>query len=511
MAKKDNINASIFCALKVSEKSKVPVLLIANPGMGKSTTVEMYAEARGYELILLRGNSESAESILGYSVSPGDIKPGETQSAIHLRPDWFQKLLDNDAAGKKSLLFLDEITTANEFVQAALLHLIFERKVGTEDIPESTLIVSAGNYASNLSNTMQMLPPLMNRFEIFNIQADVDDLDTFLSKYDGATTGSKHNKKKEIAEEMKMLDSQEVNQTKLGDDFEDKVGDYIERTVKLTAKQLMVGSQKKLNLNITDMQDIYSDLEDDAELPGFVTLRTLGYLVEVAKESYMCFGKAGLTSNNFKKMIRGLVGIGLTRNSNGEVVKNDLTNIWFDNFKDVVNDIEKMNNHTLPVYVKFFKDAVKGKTTFEVADMNAIINKFKEFKADKTVTSIERPIDGPIVGKICDILKASGSNLIKFKLSKKDNITNQISIEKFNGMASFWTYVADTMNIIDEFVHDKTKNYQTDTVSVVDIAKEALCKNSWKLKTVRKLMILNDPDLGSMIPEIKSIAGDENE
>lgn len=58
MTKKEqnDINVSIFCALKVSEMSKVPVLLMANPGTGKSSTVEMFSEVRGYKLILLRGN-----------------------------------------------------------------------------------------------------------------------------------------------------------------------------------------------------------------------------------------------------------------------------------------------------------------------------------------------------------------------------------------------------------------------------------------------------------------------
>ena len=511
MAKKDNINASIFCALKVSEKSKVPVLLIANPGMGKSTTVEMYAEARGYELILLRGNSESAESILGYQVSPGNIKPGDTQSAIHLRPDWFQEMLDNEAAGKKSLLFLDEITTANEFVQAALLHLIFERKVGKEDIPDDTLIVSAGNYASNLSNSMQMLPPLMNRFEIFNIQADIDDLDTFLSRYDGAIAGTMKDRKSEIFKEMKQLDSQEIDLTSLPSDFENKVGDYIERVVKMTAKQFIAGGQKKLNLNITEMNDIYSDLENDEPLRGFVTLRTLSYLVEVAKASYLNFGKAGLTSNNFRKMVDGLVGIGLTRNSQGEVAKNRLTDVWMKNFRDVVNDIEKMNNKTLPGYIDFLSKIIKDKKTLEVSDMNAIINKFKEIKSDQSISNIERPIDPAIIQKLCGVLKDSSSSATKIKVNRSEDLKKQLPKAKFHGIVSYWNYVVDTMNSIVNLVNDESRNYTEATKTYVESITDDLRKHQWKLRTVQKMYVLEDPALGSALPEIKNILGSDGE
>ena len=129
----DSINVSIFTALKVSEVSKVPVLIMSNPGVGKSTSVEMYAKVRGYNLVLLRGNSTTAEEIMGYDVADTNLEEPTTK---HLRPSWYTKILKEHESGGKSLLFLDEITTANEYVQAALLHLVFERKVGDEKLPE---------------------------------------------------------------------------------------------------------------------------------------------------------------------------------------------------------------------------------------------------------------------------------------------------------------------------------------------------------------------------------------
>ena len=172
-SKNNDINAQIFYALKVSEESRVPFLFMSAPGMGKSTSVDMFAKIRGYELEVLRGNSTSESEVMGYDVV--DTTPG-SKSTIHLRPSWYNKVLENAANGKRTLLFLDEITTCPEHVQSALLHLIFERKVGDENIPEDTLIVSAGNYSQSLGNTFGLIPPLMNRFCIFNIVPEKEDV-----------------------------------------------------------------------------------------------------------------------------------------------------------------------------------------------------------------------------------------------------------------------------------------------------------------------------------------------
>lgn len=287
MSKKD-INSSIFAALKVSEKSKVPFLLIGNPGTGKTTTVEMFSKIRGYEMILLRGSQSTPEEILGYDVSEPSISKSTT---VKLRPAWFEKLLNNTKSGKKCLLFLDEITTANEYTQSALLHLIFERKVGDEDLPEDTLIVSAGNYASNLSSQFNLIPPLMNRFCIYNIVATETDLDNFLSEYKGASVNGKPNGIEKSMKDLKEMDDLEPS---ISDEFVLKVSEKIEFSINLTSKSLIRGS--KLDLKVTDMQDLYGDLDNDAALPGFVTLRSLVYLKRLSIASYRCFGKSGLTS-----------------------------------------------------------------------------------------------------------------------------------------------------------------------------------------------------------------------
>jgi MoxR-like ATPase len=238
-SKTNNLNVDIFCALKVSEVSGVPSLLLGNPGVGKTVSVYKFGEIRNYELVLLRGNSSTPEEIMGYDVSPRDVTYDKPMAAIHLRPSWFEEILRNHEAGKKTLLFLDEITTANEFVQAALLHLIFERKVGNEKLPDDTLIVSAGNYAGNLSNTMALLPPVMNRFMIYNITADHNDLDVFLNKYEGAIAdvdGKCNDYMKDLTAVLEKMDKQE---RKVDEKKRNQIGEYIERSIKDTTRMLI--------------------------------------------------------------------------------------------------------------------------------------------------------------------------------------------------------------------------------------------------------------------------------
>jgi MoxR-like ATPase len=496
---KDSINLRIFAALKMSEKSGVPVLLLANPGAGKSSSVFYFAQVRGYELCMLRGNSSSPEEIMGYD----SVNTSNLVSTVHLRPAWFQRLLDNQEKGKKTLLFLDELSTASSFVQAALLHLVFERKVGEEKIPDDTLIVAAGNYAANLDNTMTLIAPILNRFAIVNIIPSAEDIPTFMSRYDGSIVdGKRKDFFKELVKDMKALDAQELH---LDEETENKIGDYIERTVRMTAGALAKkGPNQKINLAVSELKDMYADLEGDQPLAGFVSFRTLNYLVDFGKAAYLCFGKSGLTSDTFKDIVRGLCGIGVTRDSKGEVKFNDVTNDFFSQFKNVVNEIEKMNNSKLPQYEKYFKTIIKDKKKFEIEDLNGITNKIKELRADREISNIERPVDSDVVAKMCEIMVASGKKFSAISMPKNTNVLDQIPVETFNGYATYWGFLADTMSELRNLVKDSSKGYKEDTTEKINETVDDLHRAGLKLKSVRKMITIQDPSIGSVIPEIKS-------
>lgn len=515
-SKNENINVDIFTALKVSEFSKVPVLIMSNPGIGKSTTVELFAEVRGYHLQLLRGNSTTESEVLGYDVA--DTSEG-SKTTKHMRPSWYTNILEKKEAGIPTLLFLDEITTANDWVQSALLHLIFERMVGDEKLPEDTLIVSAGNYSQNLSNNMNMLPPLMNRFMIFNIIPEVSDLSIFLNKYTGAIAspeGKVRDKREELLKIMKQLDSQE--DTVFTGGLLNKVGEHIERCI-YEVTRLLWEREKLIDLKEKDLKDIYTDTEDELKLYGFVTFRTLNYLRDVTLAMFKCFGKAGLVSDNYRNMVDGLCGIGITKDSKGNVKVSRIGKNYFDAMRATANEIEKMKNNSLPQYERFFFDIIDSikkrdekRMLFEKAEMQAIVNKMSEFSKDSSVSSIERPIDISIINTVCNTLVDSGAAISKINIPKPSSSNPEVKTAGVDpmvdpmvlaGKIEYWNLMIDVYNSFNSIVSDTKNNYETSTIEALSGIQKDLRKYAFCLKSLRKMLLTKDPTVEKLLPTMK--------
>ena len=68
-----------------------------------------------------------------------------------------------DALMRPSLLFVDEMNCCTPAMQAAMLGMVFERKVGDVELPESTLTFGACNPPSLAANGVPFEAPLANR------------------------------------------------------------------------------------------------------------------------------------------------------------------------------------------------------------------------------------------------------------------------------------------------------------------------------------------------------------
>ena len=512
----NDVNAQVFAALKVAELSKVPFLFISAPGVGKSTTVEIFADIRGYHYELLRGNSVSPEECLGYDTA--DTSKDAT-STKHLRPEWFQRILDKEAEGKHTLLFLDELTTASPYVQSALLHLVFDRSVGNEKLPADTLVVSAGNYSQSLGNQFVLIPPLMNRFCIFNIIPGINDLKAFLSAYEGASTGKTIlSIEDRLTPMLKEIDAQEDKT--LSNTFINKVAEFIEKSVFETTRML-IQSEKSVDLSVTDMQNIYNDTSNaDPMLRGFVTPRSLCYLVRLGVATYRCFGLDGIKSTNFRNMIEGLVGIGLSRTNKGEVQANIVTDRYADYIVKSVNDVEALNNSKVAEYADYFNTVLKpskGKKTkksFTHEEVIAVGNKILELTGDKSISSIERPVESALLLKVSTALRETQTEyLSKIDTGAGDPSVadlSKIDIEpsELAKIITQWNAAAVVESNILKLAKDTSRGYETGTISKIETDIEDFRRQNFRLKYLYKYAIKHAADdqkdaIKNLIPEPK--------
>ena len=416
------------------------------------------------------------------------------------------------------MLLLDEMNTANEFVQAALLHLVFERKVGNEDLPEDTLIVSAGNYSGNVSSTMSMMGPTLNRWCIINIVPEASDLDSFLNKYDGCLLNDNaeaNDYMEEMYKTMMELDKQE--QVGISKERYNKIGAYIERNILETTRMIMT-SEKKHDPNVQELMNIYQDTaEEDKPLRNFITMRSLCYLRDVTIAYYVCFGKDGIMSDNYKKAIDGLVGYGTTREGKQKEVKmNYVGPEYFTNMQLAINEIEKMKNDSLPKYEKFFNNIIKTETSgkkktdksiFTKEEIIAINNKLTELKNDKELKNIERPIDTSVLSTMFEILKNTGHGVFPEKISgsSEGNISATIPPEKLATYVMQWNSIVDLIVNIDSILKDSRFGYDDSIISEYGMTTKALRGIGWKLRSLRRLISGELKGTDSLIPTLKSI------
>ena len=144
-------------ALMLAVMADLPVLLWGEPGIGKTAAMSQLAADLGLPLTTVIASVHEPSDFSGLPVIGED--PAE-QGVPMAPPDWAVRLV---RAGR-GLLFLDELSTAPPAVQAALLRLVLERRVGALRLPPAVRIVAAANPRSSAADGWELSPPLANRF-----------------------------------------------------------------------------------------------------------------------------------------------------------------------------------------------------------------------------------------------------------------------------------------------------------------------------------------------------------
>ncbi|WP_406006671.1 MoxR family ATPase [Streptomyces sp. NBC_00637] len=144
-------------ALTLAVAADLPVLLWGEPGIGKTAALTQLAASLDLPLTTVIASVHEPSDFSGLPVVGDD--PAE-QGVPMAPPDWAVRLV---RAGK-GLLFLDELSTAPPAVQAALLRLVLERRIGSLQLPPEVRIVAAANPRGSAADGWELSPPLANRF-----------------------------------------------------------------------------------------------------------------------------------------------------------------------------------------------------------------------------------------------------------------------------------------------------------------------------------------------------------
>lgn len=138
-----------------------PVFVWGAPGIGKSSLVRQFAESLGLPCVTLVGTQLAAEDLIGVPELRDGLSRFAPPEAI-ARPDAY-------------CLFLDELNASTPDVQKAFYSLILDRRIGAYELPAGSIVIGAGNRATDNALARPMASALTNRLVHVHLRASVDD------------------------------------------------------------------------------------------------------------------------------------------------------------------------------------------------------------------------------------------------------------------------------------------------------------------------------------------------
>lgn len=354
-----SISQNIYDYIELSKITKQPILLISNPGYGKTTSITNWAKEQDYHYEQLIGSRFSPDDIMGYQVN----EPG-SPTLIQKDPIWFQRIVSAKEAGKPTILFVDEISTCSDAVQGSLLSLIFDRRIGNgKNLPEDCIILAAANYSENLPSFMNIMAPTINRFCIVNLlwgHNNSDIIHECLTK--------QNPKPRAIGK---------VNENEIEKQFNDMINDII---VKYSVVDSSVGY---IDLNNHDIANIY---KRKGNVYNIISWRSITYLknfvIAMAKLGIddeiviknICAGMIGLGSNNFKSEVQVETFINLVSDHVKQIIDSSVS------FEDIDFDVNSKISDLIHEYIaKLESTKTLGSTKYENALIDAIVKKYSDF------------------------------------------------------------------------------------------------------------------------------------
>ena len=358
-----SISQNIYDYIELSKITKQPILLISNPGYGKTTSITNWAKEKGYHYEQLIGSRFSPDDIMGYQVN----EPG-SPTLVQKDPIWFQRIMDASKDNKPSLLFCDEISTCSEQVQGSLLSLIFDRRIGNgKCLPEDCIIIAAANYSENLPSFMNIMAPTINRFCIVNLLWGYNNSEIIHECL--------------VHQTPKTRAASDVDEDEIEKQYNEMINDLI---VKYSHVD---GSLGYIDLQNHDISNIY---KRKGNVYNILSWRSITYLKEFVKAlaklgiddpiviKNVCAGMIGLGSNNFKTEDQVEAFINLVADHVKQIVEANVN----DGMDTAIDPNAKLSDIINEYVARLESSNTLGSTKYE----NALIDKISQKYGDWTET-----------------------------------------------------------------------------------------------------------------------------
>lgn len=143
-----------------------PVHVWGPPGIGKSTLVAAFAAEVGLECVALLGTQLAPEDISGV---PQIVTGADGVPRSRFAPP------EAIARPEPYVLFLDELNGSSAEVQKAFYQIVLDRRVGGYVLPPGTIVIAAGNRATDQAAIRPMSSALANRFVHVHLATNAAD------------------------------------------------------------------------------------------------------------------------------------------------------------------------------------------------------------------------------------------------------------------------------------------------------------------------------------------------
>ncbi|MBL8345801.1 MAG: AAA family ATPase [Rubrivivax sp.] len=139
-------------------------MLWGSRGVGKSSVVRQVAEHFGVPLVDLRLTT----------IEPVDIRGAIYADDVQGKTVWFPPEFLPGADQPAGILFLDELTAADQRLQISAYSLILDRRVGHYVLPDGWQVIAAGNASFHGAVSHDMGTALADRMFHFNVQTTIE-------------------------------------------------------------------------------------------------------------------------------------------------------------------------------------------------------------------------------------------------------------------------------------------------------------------------------------------------